>query len=187
MLTERLLVRRGKGRAPQGAAAVAAHRITRTANFVATCCAIVAAGLLVSIVFLLAADVFTRNFFDHPFKGTVPRVEILLVSFGALCLAPAERVGNHVTMQLVVDKLPHRIRKAFDIGVYVLVIGLLLWMTYATATAALDSFQRGETRVGIIEISTWPARALIAVGLAALVVCFIDRFMKRLVVSSEER
>src|SRR5699024_2218266 len=113
--------------------------------------AVAAAALLLLIIFQIAGDVVSRNVLNQPFKGTVPRVEVLLVSFGALCLAPAERIGNHVSMELLIDKLPFNIRRIFDITVYVIVFFLLLWMTYSTAVSALESYQRGEKRVGIID------------------------------------
>lgn len=164
----------------------AAHKVSWIADGIAVLSAIAAAVVLLIIVFQIAGDVFSRNVFDQPFKGTVPRVEVLLVSFGALCLAPAERVSNHVAMELFVERLPAKTKKIFDLIAYGLVIALLMWMTYSTTLSAMGSYQRGEKRIGIVEVSAWPARSVIAVGLAALTVCFVDRMIQRILNITEE-
>src|SRR5690625_38367 len=163
-----------------------AHKVSRIADGIAVLSTIAAAIVLLIIVFQIAGDVFSRNFFDQPFKGTVPRVEVLLVSFGALCLAPAERVSNHVSMELFVERLLAKTKKIFDLIAYGLVIALLMWMTYSTTLSAMGSHQRGEKRIGIVEVSVWPTRSVIAVGLAALTICFVDRMIQRILNITEE-
>jgi TRAP-type C4-dicarboxylate transport system permease small subunit len=135
------------------------HSLTQILAFIAVFCIV---GMMVAIV----ADVTRRTLAGESIPGVVELAEVAMVVIVFLGLGFAERRGAHVTMTLVVRRLPPRtaaIVNGLGLLLVVLVVG---WMVWVTADRALDSFAAREYRFGLVRVPVWPARIAIAVGLA---------------------
>src|SRR5699024_5181283 len=82
-------------------------------------------------------------------------------------LAFAQHQHAHVSTVVVVRLLPPRVRRGITMFWMAVVCLLLAWMGLETATAAIESFDRLETRYGSVPI--WPARIAVSVGIWLLV------------------
>lgn len=158
----------------------AGGKVSRATSIISFSSAALSSVLLLALVGVLVTDVFLRNAFNEPLTGTVPWVEVLLVSFAALSLAPTALKGGHISVQVLMERLPVTVRKWCELTTHVLLIALLTWMVYGTASAAVTSFQRGETRVGIVNVPAWPARVFITIGLVLLLIFFLERLLMTL-------
>ncbi|WP_084500398.1 TRAP transporter small permease [Brevibacterium album] len=131
--------------------------------------AVIASLTIALIMVLTVADVARRSLTGRSIPGTTEFSEVFLVAAAFLGLAYAMRTGAHVAVDLVVERMPARAgRIVFTIGM-VTAIAVLVWMTFQTGGAALRSISAGEYRYGLIQVPIWPAKAVIPVALAALI------------------
>lgn len=140
------------------------HQATQVLALIAVLCIVV---MLVAIV----ADVTRRTLFGESVAGVVELAEVMMVAIVFLGLGFAERRGAHVSMTLLIRKLPPRAAAVVNGLGLLLVVAVVGWMVYVTADRALVSFEDREFRFGLVRVPVWPARIAIAVG---LVVYFLE-------------
>lgn len=124
---------------------------------------------LVAMTLGLAMDVLLRTISGRGIPGMFETVEPLVVIVAFLSLAAAERANEHVSLSLLSDRLPLRVRYiliAVGISLAILLFG---WICYNGIFEALKSFTSGEVRSGVVRIPLWPARVAIVVGAFALI------------------
>jgi TRAP-type C4-dicarboxylate transport system permease small subunit len=120
--------------------------------------------LLVAMMVLTVSDVARRELNNRSITGALEWTEIMLVAiaFGGVAAAEASRVHvrTDVLMSAIPAKFSHYLR-LLGMALTLLVVGFL---AYLTAELALDSFNRGEVRMGLARVPVWPARVAIALG-----------------------
>lgn len=121
---------------------------------------------LVALVLLTTADVFRRKLLNASIPSVVEITEISLVGVVFLGMLGAHTSGRHIQTPLVTNRLPSRASHGVRLVGLLLSVGLVAWITYATAAVAVTSVQDGEFRYGLTAIPIWPARIAIPVGLA---------------------
>lgn len=129
---------------------------------------VLSAVALVAIVVILCLDVFARNVLGQPLAGTVPYVEVLLVTFAIAALPVTQKNGGHIAMELITSKVAPRVGHWLGYVRTILVSGLLLWMVVGTLGVGLSSMESREVRVGLSHVPAWPVRLLIPVALVVL-------------------
>jgi TRAP-type C4-dicarboxylate transport system permease small subunit len=146
------------------------HAATRVLAFVS----------VASIAFMMlatSADVGRRQFFGSSVRGVIELSEIMMVVIVFFGLGYAESREAHVSMTLVIRRLPARVAAAVKALALVLAIAVIGWMLVATFDRAIDSFVSGEQRFGIVRLPVWPARWAIVVGLAAFLLEMLVRLV----------
>lgn len=143
--------------------------VRRLIHWLSLVLAVVAASCIAVIMLGLTVDVTLRSITGRGLLGMVELTETLLVAGVFLGLAYAERTGRHVSLSLVADRLPFRLSYALHALAITVVIALVVWMTWRSGLQAVSSFERGEVRPGIRNVALWPARAVLVVGLGALI------------------
>lgn len=124
---------------------------------------------LVGMTFGLASDVALRTLAGQGIPGMFETVEPLIVIVAFMSLAAAERANEHVSLSLVSDRLPLRLRYILIASGMALTIGLFGWIAYNAILQAFISYTSGEVRAGVVRIPLWPARIAIIVGAVALI------------------
>lgn len=128
-----------------------------------------AAGLAVlALMTGTTLDVISRATLGKSLSGVIEVSEtlIVIVVFGAI--AYAQRAGAHVSTSLIVDRLPATAaRLVTSVGLIALVV-FLIWISFATFEAAIDSYQTGEYRFGLVRIPIWPSKLAICIGVTLL-------------------
>lgn len=127
-----------------------------------------AALIIVAIMFSTAADVTSRQLTGSSIAGVVEYSEVLMVSLIFLGLAYAQRTGAHIGVDIFLERMPARaahVVRAVGLLIAFLVVAI---MAYETLQVALRSFESREFRFGLVPVPIWPARLLIPLGLAAL-------------------
>lgn len=130
--------------------------------------AMLSAMAILVIMLLTVADVTQRWATGRSMAGVLEFNEILMVAVVYLGLAYTQRRDEHVSVDLLVTRLPRRARRwveAVALLLAIMVVGLLLWATLETG---LESYARREFRFGLRAVPIWPARLVIPLGLLFL-------------------
>ncbi len=127
-----------------------------------------AVGLIVSTV-LGFADVIGTKFLDYPVPGTLEITEstMVLVVFGALAYTQSKR--SHIRVEILYNFGSPRTRAWLDAVAHLIALiyfGLLCWAGFQEA---LYSLSISEATMGTIRLPLFPARMLLALGTALLV------------------
>lgn len=129
---------------------------------------VLAAVLIMAIMFSTAADVTARQVTGSSIAGVVEYSEVLMVGLIFLGLAYAQRTGAHIGVDLVTERLPARVAHGVRSVGLVIAMVVITIMAWQTLEVALRSVQSGEYRFGLVQVPIWPARLLIPIGLTAL-------------------
>lgn len=128
-----------------------------------------ALGMLVSMV-LGVADVVGTKFFGYPVPGALELTEstMVLIVFGALAFTQARRA--HIRVELLYNYAGPRAQSMMDALTHLLALvyfGLLCWLGVGEL---LYSWELREATMGAIRFPLYPARALLVIGVALLLV-----------------
>jgi TRAP-type C4-dicarboxylate transport system permease small subunit len=126
-----------------------------------------AVGLIMSMV-LGFADVIGTKFLDYPVPGTLEFTEstMVLVVFGALAFTQSKR--GHIRVEIFYNFGGPRSRALLDAFTHLIALiyfGLLCWVGIQEA---IYSWEISEASMGTIRFPLFPARALLAIGTALL-------------------
>lgn len=128
------------------------------------------AGILIFALMLLGvAQIVLRTVFRAPIFGYIDIVEVAMVGFAVLAISFVQRVGGHVRMELVVARFRGRalwIAEAAGTALAIFIVAVLIPYAYRHFERA---FEFGDSTIDI-EIVTWPAKLLVPVALAILLV-----------------
>ncbi|MBZ8131659.1 TRAP transporter small permease [Afifella sp. IM 167] len=153
------------------------------ASGVAAAAAIVAIAVLVFVQVLGRLADLVLYLTGYPIYGfLVPSLAeiagFLLVSASFLALASTFRHGVHIRVNLLVQTVPSKARKALNalaLAIATVLAGFLSW--YAIALV-LESRRFGEVSFGIVPIQLWIPQSGMAVGLVILTIALLDDFLR---------
>ena len=89
----------------------------------------VAGACLVFVVLMLFLDVSGRTFFRHPIMGTAELVECFISGTAFMGLGVCTMSGQHIRVEVVVELLPKKVQRYFDMLNYAVVV----FITYIIA------------------------------------------------------
>lgn len=140
--------------------------VTRSISIVFAICA---SSIIAVIMVLTTADVIKRFLTGSSIPGVTEFSEVFLVAAVFLGLAFAMRIGAHIGVDIVVMRLKPKVSKAVQMIGMTFAIVVLVWMAVETTGAALHSISINEYRYGLIKVPVWPAKLIVPIGLAALI------------------
>lgn len=138
--------------------------VDRTTGFAAVLGALCATALMIAI----SIDVASRQVFNRSVPGMVELSETMLIALVFLGVAQAERTKAHIRLTVIVDRLPARGSAAVRTVAFIVAMLVVAWMAWETGARAIDSIERREYRLGLLQWPLWPARALLPLGLTLL-------------------
>lgn len=124
----------------------------------------ISAILILLLMGLVVADVFSRSTTGDGVAGLVEYSEVLLVVAVFLGVAYARQTDAHVSMDMVTTRLPRKISAALQAAGLVtslICVGIVAWVSL---DVALESFRSKEYRLGIERVPVWPGRGAIAIA-----------------------
>ena len=127
------------------------------------------AGMLASM-FLGTADVVGTQFLGAPVPGALELTEstMVLIVFGALAYSQIRR--GHIRVELLYTKAGARGRLAMDILAELAAIAFFSLLLWQGVGEAMFSWEIDEATVGLIRFPLYPARWILVLGTALLVV-----------------
>lgn len=105
------------------------RRIIDTASSICSVTSQVFTGIM---IFLVAADATGRYVFNRPIPGVIEITELMMVFIVFLVFAYVEREEGHVRVDLVISRLPRKVRpyiECFGKVVSLGVIAIIVWQS----------------------------------------------------------
>lgn len=140
---------------------------------------------LVSILVLVVAQMASRLFGFAAF-GVDEYAGYTLVATIFLALGPALKAGAHIRVLLLMQALPPRLARLFEFFSLAVGLSLSAYFAYWSVNAVIESYQFNEVGQGMVKTPLWIPQMSMAVGLAILVVAFIDDFLLALFAPREQ-
>jgi len=138
-----------------------------------------ATASLAAMMFLMAADVVGRYFFNSPISGGLELVEYLMAVIVPLSIAYCALQGAHVSVELLVDRLQPAVRqviKIFTSTLSIVFVGLISWQNFLY----IGEIYRSHLTSAVLKIPTYPFVAATAVGMTVFaVVMFVQLFPRK--------
>lgn len=133
---------------------------------------------LVVLMTVIVVEVFVRFFTRSSVPGMLEVAETALVIAVYFGLAWAGVRGEHVSVEIVVDRLPKRIAWWVALLGWIVSTGVVGWFVYAAALRAISSTQDLEERFGLVRWPIYPSRWVIVVGLVLLLLVFAQNIVR---------
>jgi TRAP-type mannitol/chloroaromatic compound transport system permease small subunit len=126
-------------------------------------------GMMLSML-ICFADVVGTNFFGWPVPGTLEITEstMVLIVFGALAFTQEKR--GHIRVEILHGFMSPRIQSLMDAITHFLALvffGLVFWHSIGELNY---SWELQEATMGTIRFPLYPARTLLTIGVALLIV-----------------
>jgi TRAP-type mannitol/chloroaromatic compound transport system permease small subunit len=128
-----------------------------------------ALGMIISML-LGFADVVGTKFFGWPVPGTLEITEstMVLIVFGALAFTQSQR--GHIRVEIFYTNRGPRTKAFMDAVTHLVAIAFFALVAWQGFNEALYSLEIGEATMGTIRFPLFPARLLLVVGCALLLV-----------------
>lgn len=151
-------------------------------------------GCYMTGIFLLIAtygvfcDIILRKLFDSSIFGLEEIVSFAMMIITFLTISLNQRDGQHVKMNLVIDKLNPKTGRILEIITLLMSLIMFVIVTYASILYCVDYYQKGAISV-LLALPLWPF--YIAVPFGSLLLCLriliqIKSGIKRIGGSSDE-
>lgn len=146
--------------------------------------------LILTLMVLIGADVFSRNVFDAPISGVPEIVTLSIVAIVFLQAPQALKSGRMTRADALINFLSARaprIHKGLESLYDLLGLGVMAAIIYATYPILIKSWQRDDFigAVGDFTAPTWPVKVMIIVGCGLLACQFVARIIRRHQAKSE--
>ena len=122
-----------------------------------------AIAALSGLVLVLVGNVVTRALFNAPILGTVEIAELLTLVIVFLTIAYTEKEKGHVTIDLLLPKLPRKFRAASTVVLLLLSIAyflLLAWQGFLMMLSNIHPYLTSQ----ILDIPLYPFMLIISFG-----------------------
>jgi TRAP-type transport system small permease protein len=90
----------------------------------------VGAAFIAVMALLNIGDVAGRFFFDRPIKGSYELIALLLACGGTWGMGHCESLKKHISIGIMVDRLPPRVQAAFDVFNGVAALGIFTFIAW---------------------------------------------------------
>jgi TRAP-type C4-dicarboxylate transport system permease small subunit len=126
-------------------------------------------------------DVMQRTFFGRGMLGTTEIVSFYyMVAVVCFPLAWIERRDEHINVEILFQKMPPGGQRCMSIFAGIASAGFFSVFAYRSWLDALGAFSTGETMMGYAEIAIWPARFILPISFALVVVVCVNQIVRLL-------
>ncbi|HUG32749.1 MAG TPA: TRAP transporter small permease [Acidimicrobiia bacterium] len=139
----------------------------------------VAGAALTGILALTVVDITGRSAFRRPFPGTVELTSMILVVVVFLAVAHSEDMGDHITIDLIYERVSKRWKVFLDIFSDLLTMVVVALLSYQLYQFVLRN-QSSGAETPVLDLPMWPFVLVAAVGAAFYVVSTLMRVVLRL-------
>ena len=132
-----------------------------------------AAVIILSLGFLVCADVIGRSVFNSPVKGTPEMVSMSIVIICFLLAGYAVQSGSMIYTDAVTSLFGNRgqaFGQLMSAVLGILFFGLIVWGSFEPTLHSIASGEfEGE---GALRVPAWPARSIVFIGSALVVLSY---------------
>jgi TRAP-type C4-dicarboxylate transport system permease small subunit len=139
--------------------------------------AVLASAALLGMVALITLQVILRRFFNSPIDYTDEVSGYLLVAVTLFGLSYAMEKGDHIRVDMGIERLPPAVLRWFRIGWCVVGIAFSVLLAVETAKYAIESAHLGSVSIDS-QTLVWPVQALLPVGFALLALELLTQLLE---------
>ncbi|KGR74737.1 TRAP transporter small permease [Ureibacillus manganicus] len=143
-------------------------------------------SLLVVLMFVISAESILRKFVNYSIPGIFEIASQLMVGVTLLGISLVQADKEHISVDIFNNYLPKIFIKFTDIFIYLLGIGLTSVFAYQGFWKFLESFQSGETAMGLISVPFWPGRLIVFLAMSVLCLRFLVDLVTVIVKKADE-
>lgn len=145
-----------------------ARAFAATVHAVARGAAFLAVIAIAFIMLIVVYNVFLREVDQPPLRGIVEYVEVGMAVAAFFALGETERRRRHVGVDEILQRAKGPWYDVLRITGAVASVFIAVILAVTAWIVLMDSFARGEYRVGLVQIPMWPARLAVFVGFTVL-------------------
>lgn len=149
-------------------------------NWIAKGAAAVAIFALLLMTASVAANVIGRGFFAAPIMGMVEIVGLSGVCLIAFALGLTERDRAHITVMIMVSRLPQRLQLIFGVFGYFLSLVAVALLGWGGILQLVDAIIRPEMETPVLGVPKAPFVSIWVVGCVFLFGCLLESIDKEL-------
>ena len=120
--------------------------------------------LLIPMMLLTSGEVLGRAFWDKPIPGTLELSSYMLAIFILLGVAYTQQVKGHVRVEMLISRLPERVRAGLDVLTNLLCLFILVILAWQGWVLGIQE----KTVSDMLRIPQWPFRLLVSVAAVLL-------------------
>lgn len=139
---------------------------------------LIATAATLLLMLAITLDIAARTISGASIPGVFELGETVLVAAIFLGLAYAGSTNGHIAVDLVTERLPHKVSRWVVAFAWLASSVFLAWILWATLARALESSASNESRMGLIAWPLYPARWIIVIGLAAMLLVAITNVIR---------
>lgn len=125
----------------------------------------IACTSLAAMMFLMAADVLCRYVLNTPIPGALELVEYMMAITIPLSIACCTAQRAHVSVEMIVDRLPSSLQFVISLVVTSLMLGFLVIVSRQSFFNIIDSYQSNITSA-VLHIPAYPFTVPVALGMS---------------------
>lgn len=133
---------------------------------------------------LITIDVISRYIFNSPITGVFEITEFMVLIIIFSFLAPTQANKNHVSVDLLVARLPKKLRFAIELINHVICLILMALITYMAFERALELMEDGEASPNL-GVPEYPFVLFLVLGTSIMCIEYL-RDIIRIVTKKED-
>jgi len=145
-----------------------APAVNRVAWRIENALSMIAAALVLCAMLLVSAEVISRRFLNLPIPGQLELGELLMPPIIFLAITYTQSTAGHVRMTLAIDQLPAGLRRASEILVKLLSIGVCAVLCFYSARYAWRAWEFHDVTMSPPYFLIWPSALMVPIGLFLL-------------------
>jgi len=140
----------------------------------------VAGAALVGILALTVTDITGRSAFNSPVSGTVEVTSMVLVVVVFMAVAHSEGMGDHITIDLIYERVGARWKRFLDVFSDVLTIVIVALIAFQLYHFGLRNIASGA-ETPVLDWPMWPFVFIASGGAALYTLSTLMRLVLRLI------
>jgi TRAP-type C4-dicarboxylate transport system permease small subunit len=133
-----------------------------------------AAIVILLIMLLGVAQIFSRKLFNLPIPAYIDVIEFVMALFAFPGLAYAHRLGGHIRMEIILAKFKGRAYYAIEAAAELLTAGMVAVLAWFSYLHFLRAWTVGDGMMDL-NVPLWPSKLIVPAAMAVLLVrCLIQ-------------
>lgn len=133
---------------------------------------LIAAVVILGIMFIGTYQVFGRKLLNAPVPGYVDWIEMIMTVFAFVAISYTQRLGGHVRMEIILGQLKGRLLYFLEIFGTICAIFIVTVLAYYGYEHFLRAFEIGDSTIDI-ELPVWPSKLLVPFAFGILIIRLI--------------
>jgi TRAP-type C4-dicarboxylate transport system permease small subunit len=131
---------------------------------------VIAALALIAMMAIITINVLGRMFLKSPIFGALEIAGLAGIVLSSIAIPYVEKERRNVLVEILVDKLPPRVKGFTDAFVLLLSLGVVVVLSYAMIKESLHAASFGEETL-VLQLPTTPFKFIWSIG--TLLLCVV--------------